>query len=130
MICSESAEPVLQAVFTCFQRFHHSPVVAVHRSMLLLRIAASALLRTTTEIPSLCPLVTARFVRLSLRHPPGRRPFSASVCLCSKKQRSLWLQLTEGQTMGDGNFEEILAPLRQAVKEQVQLMYLLLFTIS
>uniref|UniRef100_A0A3B5LQZ0 Glycine--tRNA ligase n=1 Tax=Xiphophorus couchianus TaxID=32473 RepID=A0A3B5LQZ0_9TELE len=90
--------------------------------MLLLRIAASALLRTTTEIPSLCPLVTARFVRLSLRHPPGRRPFSASVSVCSKKQRSLWLQLTEGQTMGDGNFEEILAPLRQAVKEQGDLV--------
>ncbi|XP_014825413.1 PREDICTED: glycine--tRNA ligase [Poecilia mexicana] len=90
--------------------------------MLLLRSAASALLRTTTEIPSLRPLFTARFVRLSLRHPPGRRPFSASVSLCNKKQRSLWLQLKEGQTMGDGNFEEILAPLRQAVKEQGDLV--------
>ncbi|PWA18192.1 hypothetical protein CCH79_00004159, partial [Gambusia affinis] len=90
--------------------------------MLLLRSAASALLRTTTEIPSLCPLFTIRFVQLSLRHPPGRRSFSASVCLCGKKQRSLWLQLTEGQTMGDGNFEEILAPLRQAVKEQGDLV--------
>ncbi|KAM4719081.1 glycine--tRNA ligase [Anableps anableps] len=90
--------------------------------MLLLRSAASALLRTSTEIPSVCPLFTARFLRLPLRHPPGNRPFSASVCLCTKKQRSLWLRLAEERTMGDGNIEEILAPLRQAVKEQGDLV--------
>uniref|UniRef100_A0A146P442 Glycine--tRNA ligase n=1 Tax=Fundulus heteroclitus TaxID=8078 RepID=A0A146P442_FUNHE len=91
--------------------------------MLLLRSAASALLRTTAHTPSLlCPLSSARFVRLSLRHPPGTRPFSASACLCKKKQKSLWLQLAEGQTMEDGNIEAILAPLRQAVKEQGDLV--------
>ncbi|GLD54723.1 glycine--tRNA ligase-like protein [Lates japonicus] len=88
---------------------------------MLLRSAASALLRTSTEISSHCPVFTVRFVRLSLRYPPLNRPFSTSVCLCKKKQKSLWLQLAEGQTM-DGNVEEILAPLRLAVKEQGDLV--------
>lgn len=80
--------------------------------------AASALLRTSTEILSLCPVSTVRFVRQSLRYKTQGRPFSASVCLCKKKKQSLWVQLAEGRTM-DGNIEEILAPLRLAVKEQV-----------
>uniref|UniRef100_A0A4W6DCN8 Glycine--tRNA ligase n=1 Tax=Lates calcarifer TaxID=8187 RepID=A0A4W6DCN8_LATCA len=72
------------------------------RRSMLLRSAASALLRTSTEISSHCPVFTVRFVRQSLRYP-------------------LWLQLAEGQTM-DGNVEEILAPLRLAVKEQGDLV--------
>lgn len=110
-----------EAAFTCFQRFHHS-VLALRRSML--RSAASALLRTSTEISAFCPVSTVRLVRQSLRYPPRNRPFSTSVCLCKKnKKQSLWLQLAEGQTM-DGNIEEILAPLRVAVKEQVALLIL------
>ncbi|XP_005722749.1 glycine--tRNA ligase [Pundamilia nyererei] len=88
---------------------------------MLLRGAASALLRTTTEILRSCPVSTVRFVRQSLRYPRKNRPFSTSVCLCKKKKTSLWLQLAEGQTM-DGNIEEILAPLRLAVKEQGDLV--------
>ncbi|KAL4001093.1 hypothetical protein ACER0C_006392 [Sarotherodon galilaeus] len=88
---------------------------------MLLRSAASALLRTTTEIFRSCPVSTVRFVRQSLRYPRKNRLFSTSVCLCKKKKTSLWLQLAEGQTM-DGNIEEILAPLRLAVKEQGDLV--------
>ncbi|AWP20605.1 Glycyl-tRNA synthetase [Scophthalmus maximus] len=90
---------------------------------MLLRSAASALLRTSTVTPPLRPASTVRFVRQSLRYPPQNRPFSTSVCLRQKKkkERSLWLQLAEGQTM-DGNIEEILAPLRLAVKEQGDLV--------
>ncbi|KAA8580735.1 hypothetical protein FQN60_013693 [Etheostoma spectabile] len=87
----------------------------------MLRSAASALLRTSTEISAFCPVSTVRFVRQSLRYPPKNRPFSTSVCLCKKKKKSLWLQLAEGQTMA-GNIEEILAPLRLAVKEQGDLV--------
>lgn len=98
-------------------------LLALRRSMLL-RGAASALLRTSTEIFRSCPLSTVRFVRQSLRYPRENRLFSTSACLCRKKKTSLWLQqLAEGQTM-DGNIEEILAPLRLAVKEQVIVTYL------
>uniref|UniRef100_A0A671WHF1 Glycine--tRNA ligase n=1 Tax=Sparus aurata TaxID=8175 RepID=A0A671WHF1_SPAAU len=69
-------------------------LLALRRSML--RSATSALLRTSTEISSFCPVSTVRFVRL-------------------------WLHLAEGRTM-DGNIEEILAPLRLAVKEQGELV--------
>lgn len=110
------------------RRFHHSPLLALRWSMLL-RGAASALLRTSTEISSLLPVSTVCFFRQSLRYPPRNRPFSTSVCLCKKKQRSLWLQVAEGQTM-DGHIEEILAPLRLAVKEQVTPTYLLVPTDS
>lgn len=47
------------------------------------------------------------------------RPFSVTACLSKKKKTSLWLEQREGQNM-DGNMEEILAPLRRAVKEQVR----------
>lgn len=104
-----------EAAFTRGQRFHHSPL-AFRRSML--RSAASALLRSSTEVSLFSPVFAVRFVRQSLRYSPRKRPFSTSVCLCKKKKKSLWLQLAEGQTM-DGNVEEILAPLRLAVKEQV-----------
>ncbi|KAG7523723.1 glycine-tRNA ligase [Solea senegalensis] len=86
--------------------------------MLLLRSAAAVLSRTSTEVYTLCPLSTVRIVRQP--KSPGNRPLSSSVCLCQKKKKkgSLWLQLAEeGRTM-DGNIEEILAPLRLAVKEQ------------
>ncbi|KAF3703626.1 Glycine--tRNA ligase [Channa argus] len=88
---------------------------------MLLRSAASALLRTSAESFSFCPVSTVRLFRQSLCYPPRNRPLSTSVCLCKKKQKSLWLQLAEGQTM-DGNIEEILAPLRLAVKEQGDLV--------
>lgn len=105
------------ASFACFQRFHHSSPLALRRSML--RGAASALLRSGTEISSVCLVPRARPVRQSLRFKPHNRPFSLSVGLCKKKKkRSLWLELSEGQNM-DGNIEEVLAPLRLAVKEQV-----------
>lgn len=88
----------------------------------MLRSATSALLRSSTEISSICAVSTIRSVRQSLRYPPLNRPFSTSVCLCKKKKKekttSLWLQLAKGQIM-EGNVEEILAPLRLAVKEQV-----------
>lgn len=87
----------------------------------MLRSATSALLRSSTEISSICAVSTVRSVRQSLRYPPLNRPFSTSVCLCKKKKKkttSLWLQLAKGQIM-EGNVEEILAPLRLAVKEQV-----------
>lgn len=119
-LSSESASAGADAEFTCSRRFHHSPLTL--RWPMLLRSAASALLRTSAEIPTLFPVSTVRFVRQSLRHPPRNRPFSTSVCLCKKKKKSLWLQFAEGQTM-DGNIEEILAPLRLAVKEQVTLTY-------
>lgn len=115
--------PGTAAAFTYFQRFHHSPLPSLLRSMLL-RSAASVLLRTSTDISTLFPVFTVRFVRQSLRYPPRHRPFSTSACLCKRnKKKSLWLQLAEGQTM-DGNIEQILAPLRLAVKEQVTLNYL------
>ncbi|XP_068438234.1 glycine--tRNA ligase-like [Clinocottus analis] len=87
----------------------------------MLRSAASALLRTSTEISAFRPVFTVRFVRQLLRFAPQNRPFSTSVCLCEKKKQRLWLQPAEGQTMS-GNIEEILAPLRLAVKEQGELV--------
>lgn len=84
----------------------------------MLRSATAALLRTSTEISSICAVSTARSVRQTLCYPPLDRPFSTSVCLWKKKKTSLWLQLAEGHIM-EGNIEEILAPLRLAVKEQV-----------
>uniref|UniRef100_A0A667ZM69 Glycine--tRNA ligase n=1 Tax=Myripristis murdjan TaxID=586833 RepID=A0A667ZM69_9TELE len=93
--------------------------LALRRSML--RGAASALLRSGTEISSVCLVPRARPVRQSLRFKPHNRPFSLSVGLRKKKKRSLWLELSEGQNM-DGNIEEVLAPLRLAVKEQGDLV--------
>lgn len=85
----------------------------------MLRSATSALLRTSTEISSICAVSTVRSVRQSPRYLPLNRPFSTSVCLCKRKKKtSLWLQPAEGQVM-EGNIEEILAPLRLAVKKQV-----------
>ncbi|KAL0156765.1 hypothetical protein M9458_048011, partial [Cirrhinus mrigala] len=78
--------------------------------MLSLRSATSALLlRTGTQI------ATVRTV-LRVRSSPVRLELSLSGCLW-KKKRSAWLEMTEGQNM-DGSIEEVLAPLRLAVKEQ------------
>ncbi|KAM9332265.1 glycine--tRNA ligase-like [Pholidichthys leucotaenia] len=87
---------------------------------MLLRTASSVLLkRTYTHISSLCPVSTVRFVQ---QNPPRNRPFSTSVSLCRKNRKErLWLQMSKEQTM-DGNVEEILAPLRLAVKEQGDLV--------
>uniref|UniRef100_A0A8C7YPG8 Glycine--tRNA ligase n=1 Tax=Oryzias sinensis TaxID=183150 RepID=A0A8C7YPG8_9TELE len=87
---------------------------------MLLRSAASALLRTTAVIPTFCPVSTVSSVRHLPSFPPKIRPFSTSVCLHKKKKLSAWLEV-KGQTM-DGNIEEILAPLRLAVKEQGDLV--------
>uniref|UniRef100_A0AAZ3P528 Glycine--tRNA ligase n=1 Tax=Oncorhynchus tshawytscha TaxID=74940 RepID=A0AAZ3P528_ONCTS len=84
----------------------------------MLRSATSALLRTSIEIRSV-PRV-CRFLQSLLRCPTQNRSFSLSVCLC-KKKKSLWLELSEGHKMS-GNIEEILAPLRLAVKEQGELV--------
>ncbi|KAL3040432.1 hypothetical protein OYC64_011452 [Pagothenia borchgrevinki] len=74
----------------------------------------SELLRTSTEISSFSSLWS------KTRSGNNNRPFSVSLCLFKRnKKRSHWLQ--EGRTM-DGNMEEILAPLRLAVKEQGELV--------
>ncbi|XP_072306981.1 glycine--tRNA ligase-like isoform X2 [Eucyclogobius newberryi] len=89
---------------------------------MLVRRTASALLRTSTEIFS-CPVSPVPFVRRSLNGLQKPRSFSTSVCLCKKKkQQSLWLQQAEEGRNMDGNMEEILAPLRLAVKEQGDLV--------
>lgn len=91
-------------------------ILSVRSLWSMLRGAASALLRTCTDISSLSPVLSTVLVA---RQSSTTRPFSTSLRLNKKKkQKSLWLQLDEGRTM-DGNIEEILAPLRLAVKEQV-----------
>ncbi|TSK98415.1 Glycine--tRNA ligase [Bagarius yarrelli] len=90
----------------------------------MLRTVTSAVLRCGGEISAAGiftvpafkshpqPLCASRFLR----------PFSHTVCLNkTKKKKSLWFQQREGQNM-DGTIEEILAPLRQAVKEQGDLV--------
>uniref|UniRef100_A0A671RHX1 Glycine--tRNA ligase n=1 Tax=Sinocyclocheilus anshuiensis TaxID=1608454 RepID=A0A671RHX1_9TELE len=52
---------------------------------------------------------------------PPIRALSLSACLWKKKKRSELLEMTEGQNM-DGSIEEVLAPLRLAVKEQGDLV--------
>ncbi|XP_045558824.1 glycine--tRNA ligase [Salmo salar] len=87
----------------------------------MLRRATSALLRTSTEIHTLLSVPrVCRFLQSLLRCPTQNRSLSLSVCLC-KKKKSLWLELSEGHKMS-GNIEEILAPLRLAVKEQGELV--------
>ncbi|XP_061522163.1 glycine--tRNA ligase-like [Phycodurus eques] len=87
--------------------------------VLLRGAAASALLRTTADIPSLCSVPQVRSVRLARPH---NRPFSTSARLSKKnKQKSLW-RLEEGRPTMDGDVEQILAPLRLAVKEQGDLV--------
>ncbi|XP_048121762.1 glycine--tRNA ligase isoform X1 [Alosa alosa] len=88
----------------------------------MLRRAASALLKTSTEITTLLSVPWAKATPKPHCISLLIRPFSLSVSLRKKKKlNSLWLQLSEGQKM-DGNIEEVLAPLRQAVKEQGELV--------
>uniref|UniRef100_A0A3B1JEI4 Glycine--tRNA ligase n=1 Tax=Astyanax mexicanus TaxID=7994 RepID=A0A3B1JEI4_ASTMX len=82
--------------------------------LLLLRRATSAL-RTSTQHSA------RRAAAQTPRSPALRAPLSLSACLGKKQKTSQWLELSEGQNM-DGNIEEILAPLRQAVKEQGELV--------
>ncbi|XP_066532402.1 glycine--tRNA ligase [Hoplias malabaricus] len=52
---------------------------------------------------------------------PHSAPLSLSTARDRRQKQSRWLELSSGQSM-DGNVEEILAPLRQAVKEQGELV--------
>lgn len=87
-------------------------------SMLYLRCLTSALIfRTGTQTLTVRLVPKPRSSPTHLRVPV--RPISLSTCLCKKKKARLWLEMSDGQNM-DGNIEEILAPLRLAVKEQVK----------
>ncbi|KAM9436842.1 glycine--tRNA ligase [Clarias gariepinus] len=90
----------------------------------MLRRATSAVLRSGAEISAAVvfilsrtkarpePLCTSRVIR----------PFCLTACLSKKKRKgSVWSEQREGEKM-DGSMEEILAPLRQAVKEQGDLV--------
>lgn len=107
---------------THFWRFHHSVPrcgCSSFRSMLSLRSATSALLlRTGTQIATVRAVSRVRSSPIRLCASPPIRALSLSACLCKKKKRSAWLEMTKGQNM-DGSIEEVLAPLRLAVKEQV-----------
>ncbi|XP_060717864.1 glycine--tRNA ligase [Tachysurus vachellii] len=87
----------------------------------MLSRATSAVLRSGAEISAAVLFIhTARSQSLSASRVI--RPFSLTTCLCkTKKKRNLCLQQSEGLNM-EGNMEEILAPLRQAVKEQGELV--------
>lgn len=90
----------------------------------MLRRATSAVLRCGAELSA-----AVLFILPGTKAKPQPfcasrviRPFSLTACLSkTKKKTSLWSEHREGQNM-DGNMEEILAPLRQAVKEQVRKM--------
>uniref|UniRef100_A0A673L0B6 Glycine--tRNA ligase n=1 Tax=Sinocyclocheilus rhinocerous TaxID=307959 RepID=A0A673L0B6_9TELE len=93
------------------------------RSMLSLRSATSALLlRTSTQIATVRAVPRVGSSPIHLCGSPPIRALSLSACLWKKKKkRSEWLEMTEGQNM-DGSIEEVLAPLRLAVKEQGDLV--------
>ncbi|KAM6977276.1 glycine--tRNA ligase [Aplochiton taeniatus] len=86
----------------------------------MLRSAASALLRTSTEIRTIRLVPGVPLGLQLLRYQPQNRTLSLSLCL-HKKKKNRWQKRSEGQNM-DGNVEEILAPLRLAVKEQGELV--------
>ncbi|TRZ00764.1 hypothetical protein DNTS_005952, partial [Danionella cerebrum] len=89
------------------------------RSMLSVRSATSALLllRTASTFPPVCAAPRLRSSPVSPRGAPPSRELSLLGSLWKSKKRSAWLEMSEGQNM-DGNIEEVLAPLRLAVKEQ------------
>uniref|UniRef100_A0A673L3A7 Glycine--tRNA ligase n=2 Tax=Cyprinidae TaxID=7953 RepID=A0A673L3A7_9TELE len=91
--------------------------------MLSLRSATSALLlRTSTQIATVRAVPRVGSSPIHLCGSPPIRALSLSACLWKKKKkRSEWLEMTEGQNM-DGSIEEVLAPLRLAVKEQGDLV--------
>ncbi|XP_069047312.1 glycine--tRNA ligase [Lepisosteus oculatus] len=83
--------------------------------------AAPALLRSCIETAALFVAPRALSAPHRLHRPHEHRLFSLSACLLKKNKESLWQQLARGRSM-DGNIEEVLAPLRQAVKEQGDLV--------
>ncbi|MBN3312572.1 GARS ligase, partial [Atractosteus spatula] len=83
--------------------------------------AAPALLRSCIETAALFVAPRALSAPHQLHRPREDRLFSLSACLLKKNKKSLWQQLARGRSM-DGNIEEVLAPLRQAVKEQGDLV--------
>ncbi|KTG43837.1 hypothetical protein cypCar_00027237, partial [Cyprinus carpio] len=93
------------------------------RSMLSLRSATSALLllRTGTQIATVRAVPRFGSSPIRLCGPPPLRALSLSACLWKKKKRSACLEMTQGQNM-DSSIEEVLAPLRLAVKEQGDLV--------
>uniref|UniRef100_A0A9J8BMJ9 Glycine--tRNA ligase n=1 Tax=Cyprinus carpio carpio TaxID=630221 RepID=A0A9J8BMJ9_CYPCA len=92
------------------------------RSMLSVRSATSALLlRTGTQIATVRAVPRVRSSPIRPCGSPPIRALSLSGCLCKKNKRSAWLEMTGGQNM-DGSIEEVLAPLRLAVKEQGDLV--------
>nr|XP_023678605.1 glycine--tRNA ligase [Paramormyrops kingsleyae] len=86
---------------------------------MLLR-ALPTLLRSGSEATALLFTSGLRAALNSLCPPPFRL-LSTSVRLSKRKKTNLWLQLSEGRNM-DGSIEEVLAPLRVAVKEQGDLV--------
>lgn len=107
---------------THFWGFHHSVPLcgcSSSRSMLSVRSATSALLlRTGTQIATVRAVPRFGSSPIRLCGPPPLRALSLSACLWKKKKRSACLEMTQGQNM-DSSIEEVLAPLRLAVKEQV-----------
>uniref|UniRef100_A0A8C2ER37 Glycine--tRNA ligase n=1 Tax=Cyprinus carpio TaxID=7962 RepID=A0A8C2ER37_CYPCA len=90
--------------------------------MLSVRSATSALLlRTGTQIATVRAVPRVQSSPIRPCGSPPIRALSLSGCLCKKKKRSAWLEMTGGQNM-DGSIEEVLAPLRLAVKEQGDLV--------
>ncbi|TRY58131.1 hypothetical protein DNTS_009808 [Danionella cerebrum] len=91
--------------------------------MLSVRSATSALLllRTASTFPPVCAAPRLRSSPVSPRGAPPSRELSLLGSLWKSKKRSAWLEMSEGQNM-DGNIEEVLAPLRLAVKEQGDLV--------
>lgn len=105
--------------YTYFRRFHHSVLLQFYRCSrsMLFRAIVPTLSRSSTGIAALL-LPRVRIKPDPFSYTFKGRLFSLSACFYKKNKKSLWLQLSEGQNM-DGNIEEILAPLRLAVKEQV-----------
>ncbi|XP_052452383.1 glycine--tRNA ligase [Carassius gibelio] len=90
--------------------------------MLSVRRATSALLlRTGSQISTVRAVPRVRSSPIRLCGSPPIRALSLSGCLWKNKKRSAWLEMTDGKNM-DGSIEEVLAPLRLAVKEQGDLV--------
>ncbi|KAJ8276988.1 hypothetical protein GJAV_G00070160 [Gymnothorax javanicus] len=89
---------------------------------MLFRAVVPALVRSNIGIAAFAqPRVPIR--SYPLPHTLKSRLFYLSACLNKKNKKPLWVRLSdsEGHIM-DGNVEEILAPLRLAVKEQGELV--------
>ncbi|CAL8294171.1 unnamed protein product [Lota lota] len=86
----------------------------------MLRSATSALLRTSADISTVLLVPKVRLEAQSLRYLIPSRPLSLSLRLRKNKKTSS-LRLPGAPNM-DSKMEEILAPLRLAVKEQGELV--------